>query len=137
MPIYESACTRKGCPAYERPREWFTQVSSDPDPACPECGKRMKRCVSIFQMPFVGELRDKYGTKDNGEKGPAVHTMERLRSKKHGPEVRETVVIDSFDKQKQFCRDEGLVNPTELPRQMEMASDGKRLSSRGMPGSWI
>ncbi len=46
------------------------------------------------------------------------------------------VYIDSMQKQRDFCKAEGLINPKDLPTNAEATSD-KKLSGAGLPGQWV
>jgi hypothetical protein len=84
---------------------------------------------------WTGEITTKYNDKNADGYHQEGHWAYRVRSSMSGEP--EPVWIDTFQKQKEFCKQEGLVNPKDLPTHADVSDDGKRLRSRGMPGAWI
>lgn len=132
VPIYESWCVQ--CHSI---KEWyakhFTEVTENP--FC-DCGEPMVRVASRFGVVFTGAITTKYN--DNRTASNANqegHWAYRIKSSKSGHP--EPVWIDSFAAQRDFCREEKLVNPKDLPN-MEADSEGKFRSNAGvgLPGCW-
>ncbi len=132
MPIYESYC--RGCGHIQ---EWyskrFSEITENPD--CDKCGQTMIRIASSFSVVFTGAITTKYNdpTAENYHK--EGHWAYRIRSSKSGNP--EPVWIETFQQQKEFCKEEGLVNPKELPN-MDAHPDGRitTTTGAGMPGCW-
>lgn len=136
MPLYENACMNEDCPGGLKPFEWYASTSSKPNPECVECGRQTVRLISTFAVVWSSPL-SKYGSKDprvqqrNGDS----HTVWRINSSKSGKPER--VVIDSIQKQREFCKEEGLRLPSDTGANAEISSDGKKLSTSGMRGQWV
>ncbi len=130
MPIYESYCGPCGVRF-----EWFSKSFTEDNPPCGDCGNQTVRLISPFAIVFTGAITTRYNdkSKENGE--IEGHWAYRVRSSISGQP--EAVWIDSWQKQKDFCREEGLINPKELPTNAEVSTDGKKLQSAGMPGAWV
>lgn len=95
--------------------------------------------ISAFAVVFTGALSaSKYNQDVKGglpeQRHMDGHWAWRRRSSKSGQP--EPVWIDNFATQAQFCKEEGLVNPRDLPSNLEAGADGKSISTRGMPGCW-
>jgi len=128
MPIYEYECQQCGA-AMER----YVPRFSSPNPDC--CGVSMERVPSAFRVVWTGAIT---GSKYSDQKKENAHLDGHWAWKKKTASGNpEAVFIDTWQKQKEFCKSEGLVNPSEMPANPEFGSDGKSMSSRGMPGSWI
>lgn len=132
MPIYESYC--REC---TRIKEWYSGHFADihENPFC-ECGEPMIRVASRFGVIFTGAITTKYNDRSAENYHQEGHWAYRVKSSKTGHP--EPVWIESFQQQKEFCKQEGLVNPSELPK-MEADSEGKFRSNAGvgMPGTWV
>jgi hypothetical protein len=96
----------------------------------------MVRLVSMFSMPFCGAITSKYNDPRIPDAHVEGHWAWRRRSARDWNKP-EKVWIGDFQTQRRFCREEGLYDPTELPREVEISEDGKKVHSRGMPGSWV
>lgn len=130
MPLFESICGKCG-----EMREYYVPHWYSPDPEC--CGEQTKRLVSEFGVVFTGVLSaSKYNDPklERAHQGP--HWGWRRRSSKSGKP--EPVYIETFEDQKKFCKEEGLVNPKDIGN-IEATSDGKFNSStgRGTRGQWV
>lgn len=135
MPLFEHYCP--ACdPDCQHAEEHFFHRTNSPDPNCDACGQQKRRLVSTFAVVFTGLIStSKYGdprvegynTKVDG------HWAWRRRSSVSGKP--ESVWIDDFQKQKEFCQQEGLTNPRDVGPQIA-GSDGGFVSPRGLPGCW-
>lgn len=136
MPVYESCCPDTECKSRGRRVEWYAAKSTSPDPSCQECGHLMQRLVSsfgvIWSRPF-SYYNDK--AKDNSQMDE--HTVWRKRSTRRADGKPEICTISTFKEQADYCREEKLVNPRDLPSNAEPSRDGMKLTSAGMPGCEI
>ena len=136
MPIYEGTCVNTTCEARGCIREWYVKSSQvGMKKPCPSCSAALKRTPSRFGIVWTGELTTKYNDKGSENYHQEGHWAYKVRSSTSGEP--EPVWIDTFQKQKEFCKQEGLVNPKDLPTHADVSADGKKLRSRGMPGAWI
>lgn len=104
-----------------------------PDPDCETCGAKRKRAISTFGIVRTGILSRKYN--DRKLEGS---TMEGHWVKATDPATgkrTKDVFIETFQQQKEFCKQEGYHNPWDLGP-AEAGADGKSISTRGLPGSW-
>jgi len=97
----------------------------------------MRRVVSGFNSPLMGVISaTKYG--DRSIPGAAAfsdsHWVWERNTIDGKPKPR---LITTFEEQREHCKNEKLLNPSEIPRNVEVSSDGKGASTRGMPGQWI
>jgi putative FmdB family regulatory protein len=129
MPIYEALCERCNVKT-----EWYAKSRTDENKPCRCCGGETRRLASAFGVIWTGAITPKY-TDHNKPDSAGPHWAYRVRSSKSGNP--EPVLIDTWAKQKQFCKEEGLVVPSDLPSNAEVSADGKKLQSAGMSGQWI
>lgn len=137
MPVYESACTTAECQSRGTPIEWYTGDRSKPDPNCGDCGQPMRRMISPFGVVFTGPITGKYldhKAEVKGEDGShwAWETKGPDGQKLANPRP---VRIETFQDQRDFCRREGLVDPSSIGP-AEIHADGRGVSTRGLPGCW-
>ena len=132
MPIYDFVC-QGDCESNGLVRESYLRKFESPDPNCPECGQPMERQivsrVSVCWARPLGHY-DAPGSQMGGDS----HVVYRKNSSRSGNP--EPVVIDSIQKQREFCRDEGLINPTDLNPNARAGDDGK-LATSGVKGQWV
>ena len=69
--------------------------------------------------------------------GPQVRGRSWAYKRKTLSGKPEALYISDFAQQRDFCKSEGLLNPSEVPKHMEPGEHGKGVSSQGMPGSWV
>ncbi len=136
MPVYERTCRDSSCTEYGRIVEYYTPRFTKEDPPCAVCAGPSARIISRFGIIWTGSITARYNDKraENPEKDGG-HWAWRRRSSISGQP--EPVFISDFSQQKDFCKQEGLVNPRDLPTNAEPSSDGTQLQSRGMPGAWV
>jgi len=130
VPVFEDRCSACG-----RIVEWYAKLSTSPDPDC--CGAPMRRMISRFGIVWTGPI-SKYNdpTKERcNQTDDGSHWVWRVRSSKSGHPERQ--LISSIAEQKAFCREEGLTLPSDTPANADISSDGRTLSSQGLPGCWI
>lgn len=134
MPLYETVCRERTCSEYGRVIEYYSHAQTDKDPPCQVCGQDRSRVISTFGIVFTGAFSAKYNDIKKENAWQEGHWAWRKKTKSGNPEP---VWIDSFDAQRDFCKSEGLVNPKDVPTYAEVDSEGKKMSSAGMPGTWI
>jgi putative FmdB family regulatory protein len=130
MPLFEFFCDKDGSV-----NEHYLSSHDKPNPPCDHCGGETMRVISGFNVVFTGPITKKY----NDPNADNAHVEGHWSWETKGPGGEKIkprpVFIDSFQAQREFCRREGLVNPKDIGP-VEVGSDGKSSSSRGMPGCW-
>lgn len=130
MPVYDFEC--RSC--HVRSESYLPKWDA-PDPACERCGAAQERLFSRFGVVFTGVIT---ASKYKDPKREDAHTdgvwCYRRRSSLSGQP--EPVYLETHQELREFCKAEGLYDPSEVPRNMEIGADGKTLSSTGMPGQW-
>lgn len=134
MPIFEKACVNPGCAAYRHVVEYYSHRATEQDPPCSVCSSDCKRILSRFRVVFTGAFGTKYNDTKKEGSWQEGHWVWRRKTKSGNPEPE---YLTGFEQQRQYCRDEGLVNPKDVPAYSEIDSEGKKVSSAGMPGTWI
>lgn len=104
------------------------------DPQCATCGGSTARLISKFS-PIWAHSMSHYNDKSKPNADKDSHVMWRVRSSRSGKP--EAVVIDSVQKQRAFCREEGLRMPDEVCANAHVSKDGKTMYTRGMAGQWV
>lgn len=134
MPLFENICSR----CYTR-FEWYSSTRDKPDPQCRKCKSPTRRLISGFAAIWTrsiseyGDPRKESYAKDIKRGG---HWEYRKRSHGATPDKPIPVFLDSVQKQREFCREEGLYNPSDVG-DLHVQGDGKTVTSNaGMPGSW-
>ena len=130
MPLREGQCN-----SCQSVREWYQATRSEPDPPCDVCGGILDRFASRFAVVFTGPITSKYNISGRDDSHQEGHVAWRTRSSRSGNP--EPVRITTWQQQKEYCKQEGLLNPGDLSSNAEVSSDGKKLYTRGMPGQWI
>lgn len=132
MPLYESMCVSEGCEKFGVPVEHFYSRMTDEDGPCEVCGGAKDRLISSFAVVFTGCITSRY----NNRKLEGAHLDGHWATARNTLDgVPRPVFIDTFDKQREFCKSEGLVNPKDVGI---MHSRGKTWSNpTGMPGCEI
>jgi len=110
---------------------------SKEDPNCPKCGVKMTRLVSTFNAPWTGTL-DRF--KESGKEPfqdckDGGHYAWRVKSSRLADGGPEKCVIRTRRDQIDFCRAEGLIDPTDVNPQSFISADGKRLDTVGIGDS--
>jgi hypothetical protein len=114
--------------------EHYYPHSDSPTNACGYCGGATDRLIGRPNIVFTGVISARYNDKNVENPHQEGHWQWRKKSSVSGKP--EPVFISDWQTQKEFCKAEGLANPREMPRNMEIASDGKGvLNTRGMPGT--
>jgi len=137
MPTYDFTCFNRNCENYGRKTWKFLHSYRSPDPVC-RCGRRLKRLPAAPAIVFTGPLTAKYNDPKKEGSHEEGHWAWRVRSTTRPDGKPEPVFIDTFEKQRKFCKEEGLINPAEMPRHLEISEDGRSFkSTSGYPGQWI
>jgi predicted nucleic acid-binding Zn ribbon protein len=134
MPLFESACTNRGCLMLDVTVEHFYHNERQPLNRCDSCGGKTEKVLSTFAMAFSGDITARYKDKDKDGGYEDGHWAWTRKTPDGKPRP---VRLETWQQQKEFCKSEGLTNPRELPKHAEVSADGKSISSRGMPGQEI
>lgn len=136
MPIKEAICRAPKCPMLDRLQERYYRTSEKEAKPCDYCGGPTEmQDFSRFAIVFTGPLTARYNDKSIENSHQEGHWAWRKRTPDGKPQ---SVFIDSFSKQREFCKAEGLANPKDLPNYMPVSEDGKRvLNASGMPGTGV
>lgn len=136
MAVKEYVCKTPFCTEYGVAFEIMLGVNA-PDPKCPECLVVTEQLPSRFATPWTGTL-DRYNKAGcetlNGCKGG--HIQWRIRSSRLADGSAEPVRITNRQEQREFCRAEGLVDPTDVNPNLEGNSDGVWQNTSGFSGQW-
>jgi len=130
MPIIEYHCA--GC---NEVQEQFLHAVPDEAPACVACNGPRIRLASRFGIIFTGPLTARYNDPKRENAHQEGFWAYRKRSSVSGQEER--IRIETHQELRDFCDAEGLVHPSELPRNATISADGRTISSKGMPGQWM
>ena len=128
MPIYEFVC--QNCADVIEKICHF----EDAAPACERCGLQRKRAVSAFGIVNTGLLTTKY----NDSRLEGAH-QEGHWAKATDPKTGKRTVpvfIETFQQQREYCKQEGFYDPGEVGQVEMIGNDGKSMSNRGLPGAW-
>ena len=129
MPVYEFYCER--C---QRIEERFFHRWQEQAPPCPLCSNPRVLLASRFAVVFTGPITARYNLKDReGAEQEGVWMYRKKTSLSGEPEP---VYIETFSELKEFCRQEGIYGPGEVPINATISPDGRKISSAGMPGQW-
>jgi predicted nucleic acid-binding Zn ribbon protein len=129
VPLFEFLCQDSACRLSGTAVEHF--FHSDPgDVLCESCGGKTSRLISTFGIVFTGPLTKKY----NNPKLENYHSEGYWAVRKKTLDGKESHVwIDNWDTRREFMKSEGLMDTGPV----EIGSDGKSISTRGLPGAWI
>jgi hypothetical protein len=118
VPLFESACEECRITV-----EWMGKYDA-PEPFCGGCGHEMHRLPSKFKVIWTGAMSaSKYGDSKLGNNFDS-HTAYRIKTSRSG--APEPVLIDSWQKRKEFMKAEGLVGVEDLGSDFQPSSDGMR-----------
>jgi predicted nucleic acid-binding Zn ribbon protein len=135
MPIYGYTCQNKDCAdAGIEKDKFFKSASQEVLPDCPVCAAKMAKAISapnvVFARPF-----SYYDDPNAQQGGKDYHVAYRIHSSRSGQP--EPVIIDSFQKQREFCREEGVRNPADINPNARMGDDGKHMITNEGKSRWI
>ena len=132
MPLREYDCPNPGCPRHDVPLEFFFR-SSDPEPEC-ECGSAMRPLLSRFAIAFSGAITNKYNDRKRENAHQEGHWAYRTVNTVSGKP--EAVFIETWQQQKEFCKEQGLRVPSEISPNAEIDAKGDHLQTNGVTGQW-
>lgn len=139
MPIRELACVNPDCPAVGVRREWFQRTQETPNPVC-QCGWQFEQKISRFSAIWTRNI-EAYGSKNKEtyyqDQARGGHWFARKRSGGGTEDKPKWEFIDSVQKQRSVCREEGVIPPDQLPSTMDVSDDGMSAKTQGLPGSWV
>jgi hypothetical protein len=137
MPVFEFHCTLPICEEYHRRFERLLRRADDDNPKCEECLTPTQRLISNFNAPFTGTL-DRFDdpSKETHNPAPGGHWAFRRNSTRNADGTPEPVRIDTVQKQREYCRAEGLIDPGDLNPSIQGNESGMVESTQGLPGSW-
>lgn len=135
--MYESGCINKSCSRSGAVEEHYYPSQHSPMQTCSECGIQETQYISQFGIVFTGSLGKYTDRSVPGWEEHHANDGAHFAYAKNTPDGKPRAVwIDSLDKQRDFCRQEGLVNPKDNPSQVSVNEEGRNLTGRGMPGQW-
>lgn len=99
-----------------------------PDPECPRCGGPTERQISapaiVFAKPLsaYGDPSKETFAKDQKAGGHWVFERDSDRAQEAGKPIPR--FIETRQQQADYCKSEGLVNPSDLPSSLNVTADG-------------
>ena len=124
MPIREHVCLTEGCKNDGYIVEEFFHPREDQAPICTGCFQQMERLASSFGVIWTGEITSKYNDRNADNVHSTGHWAVRKRGLDGQPlKTPEPVFIDSWQKQSEYCKAEGLINPRELDSRADHSGD--------------
>jgi len=109
MPLYELRCTNPECPHRRVKVERFLPRYESPNPSCMGCGWATERAVSDFAVVFTGPISARYN--DPSLEGAHQEGFWQYRIKSSVSGKPEPVFIDTWDKEREWRRMEGIPDP--------------------------
>jgi len=93
--------------------------------------------VSNFNAPFTGTL-DRFDEPghETQNKHDGGHLAYRVHSSRLADGSPEPVVIRTRQDQREYCRAEGLVDPSDVNPNLQINSDGRSTATSGITGQW-
>jgi hypothetical protein len=79
----------------------------------------------------------KYSDKNAQQKATDSHIAWRINSSRRPDGKPEKVIIDSFAKQREYCKAEGLRNPSDINPNSTVSEDGRKMHTSGVRGQWV
>jgi hypothetical protein len=129
MPRYDIACQNDACEQFGVVRE-ATFHMDESAPACQSCGVPQEKQVTLFNMAFSGSITARY----NDPKLEGAHVEGHWMYERNTPDGKpKPVFIDTWQKQREFCKRENLVPPTQSGP-LHISADGMSVNGRGLPG---
>lgn len=139
MPLFELACKNSECTSYAKRVERLLRRFDDPNPECETCGGETARLISRPRLVWLRDLVSYDSPKAETfrkDQARGFHTVARKRSRGGTDEKPVYQRIRTRKEQVEYCREEGLVDPSEAPHTMDINSDGDKCSGAGLPGAW-
>lgn len=107
-------------------------------PLCETCGNTMRENVSAPNVIWTGPVGKRYRNK--GEAGYENPDGQWAYTRKNpdGTEGKPTAVrLETWQDIKEYSKREGLYDPRDMPKTVEVGDDGKSIGSRGFSGQEI
>lgn len=132
MPLLEGVCQSETCRAFGYKQEHFYHhVDVQELNRCDFCGGPTARAISTFNVVFTGAITARYNDRNLENSHEEGHTV--WGRDKDGKAFSKR--IETWQDQKEWCREQGLANPKDHGKNMSVAEDGKAvLSPMGLPG---
>lgn len=136
IPVHEFRCRTPFCTEHGIVFE-VRIPSGSSDPKCPECLMETERIASRFAAPWTGTL-DRYNKSGCETHNPCDggHIQYRVRSSRLANGAPEPVRITNRQEQREFCRAEGLTDPTDVNPNVQPNEDGMWANTSGFAGQW-
>lgn len=137
MPIREHVCANDTCAEFGKVVEHYFPTSDIPDQPCGSCEIPMRLALSTFGIVFTGPITKRYLSKgaEGSEADDGSHYQWATKDRDGQPCAPRLVKIETFQQQRDFCREQRLINPSDIGP-CEVHQDGKGVSTRGLPGCW-
>jgi hypothetical protein len=137
MPVYEYQCVNPNCLSEGETIEIFRWHQADANPPCAICGQQTDRVLSTFATPWLGTI-DRFNLPgiEGHNSIDGGHIAYRTRSSRLPGQAPEPVRITTRQEQLEYCRAEGLHDPTDINPHMEFDEDGTTVRYHGMKGAW-
>ena len=134
MPIYDFICNTSECRLRGVRVEHYLSRRDNVDPPCGECGIPAQRQIGCPNIVFTGIISARY----NDPSLPNAHVEGHWCVERNTPDGKpKPVFIETFQDQREYCKREKLINPSDAPRDLGINEDGTKTSSQGLPGSWV
>lgn len=133
MPMFEFSCQSADCQECGKIFEGYLRHWDDTNTPCEKCGVATGRHISGFAVVFTGVITAKYNDKGLDNSHADGHYAWRKNTSDGKPKLE---FIETFQQAKDFAKAEGCINPKDIGP-MEVGSDGKSVSSAGLPGCWV
>lgn len=130
MPIREYACPNQTCGDYGQIVERYENSSPPPAPVC-RCGYMKSQLISSFGVVFTGTITARY----NDSKLENAHVEGSWMYEKKAPGGPRHTFVDTWEQRKRIMKQEGLIDAGG--QGAEVSSDGRKVSTAGMPGAWV
>lgn len=129
MPVYEGYCQNLDCKSYRKPVEFIVKHWNDKSPDCPSCRVEVHRNIGTPNVIGAKPL----GWYD-GESGDG-----HMVYGKDGDGKPIQRFITSRQEQLAWCREQGLYDPMDIPRDVGLDDNGKEeQAKKGMSApAWI
>lgn len=116
------------CFVCETSFDWTSPVMTTADPACPTCGGPTSRqyhpvaAIWSKSLSSYGDRSKETFAKDDKAGGHWTFEKSSAEAVEKGRPI--PVFLDSPQKQREYCKREGLVNPKDLPSNLTVAANG-------------
>lgn len=133
MPLFENQCVGPKPHRFE----WFASNRNLSDPPCRECGEPTRRLISRFAAIWTKNISE-YGDKTKETYAQDIknggHVVYRKRSRGGTLDKPIKDRVRTIQEQKTYCREEGLLNPSDVGN-VSVDSTGTKCSTES--GQWV